>query len=46
MVDDAEREAAARAAAEVALDLCERIDRVALVCLARAGDPVVRVVCR
>jgi probable selenium-dependent hydroxylase accessory protein YqeC len=46
MVDDAGREAAARAAAEAALDLCERIDRVALVCLARAGDPVVRVVCR
>jgi probable selenium-dependent hydroxylase accessory protein YqeC len=46
MVDDAWREAAARAAAEVALDLCKRIERVALVCLARAGDPVVRIVRR
>jgi len=46
MVDDAAREAQAREAAAVALDLCERIDRVVLVCLARAGDPVVGVVRR
>jgi len=46
MVDDAAREVLAREAAAVALDLCERIDRVVLVCLARAGDPVVGVVGR
>ena len=33
-------------AAAVALDLCKRIDRVVLVCLARATDPVVGVVRR
>jgi len=46
MVDDAAREAQAREAAAVALDLCERIDRVVLVCLARTDDPVVGVVRR
>ena len=46
MVDDALREAQAREAAAVALDLCERIDRVVLVSLARTGDPVVGVVRR
>lgn len=46
MVDDAWREKAAREAAEVALELCERIDRVALVCLAQTSDPVVDVVRR
>jgi probable selenium-dependent hydroxylase accessory protein YqeC len=46
MVDDAAREAQAREAAAVALDLCERIDRVVLVCLARTTDPVVGVVRR
>jgi probable selenium-dependent hydroxylase accessory protein YqeC len=46
MVDDAAREVQAREAAAVALDLCKRIDRVVLVCLARATDPVVGVVRR
>lgn len=46
MVDDAAREAGAREAARVALDLCGRFDRVVLVCLARGGDPVVDVVRR
>ena len=46
MVDDAAREAQAREAAAVALDLCGRIDRVVLVCLARTADPVVGVVRR
>lgn len=46
MVDDAAREAAAREAAAVALDLSDRIDRVVLTCLAREGDPVVAVVRR
>ena len=46
MVDDALREAQAREAAAVALDLCERIDRVVLVSLARTGDPLVGVVRR
>lgn len=46
MVDDAEREAGAREAAEVALQLCDRFDRVALLCLARRADPVVAVVRR
>jgi probable selenium-dependent hydroxylase accessory protein YqeC len=46
MVDDAAREAGAREAAEVALRLCPRLDRVVLTCLARADDPVVGVVAR
>jgi len=46
MVDDAEREAQAREAAAVALELCERIDRIVLVCLARPGGPVVGVLRR
>jgi probable selenium-dependent hydroxylase accessory protein YqeC len=46
MVDDAGREVQARKAAEVALDLNPRIDRVVLVCLARGDDPVVGVVTR
>lgn len=46
MVDDAAREAVAREAAEVAIGLCSRIDRVVLACLARADDPVVGVVRR
>lgn len=46
MVDDAAREAQAREAAAVALDLCERIDRVVLVRLNRTDDPVVGVVRR
>lgn len=46
MVDDALRESQAREAAAVALDLCDRIDRVVLVSLARTGDPVVGVVRR
>lgn len=46
MVDDALRETQAREAAAVALDLCDRIDRVVLVSLARTGDPVVGVVRR
>ena len=46
MVDDAVREAQAREAAAMALDLCERIDRVVLLCLARTDDPVVGVVRR
>jgi len=46
MVDDATREAGAREAAEVALDLCDRFDRVVLVCLARSDAPVVGVVRR
>jgi probable selenium-dependent hydroxylase accessory protein YqeC len=46
MVDDAARENQAREAAAVALDLCERFDRVVLTCLARVDDPVVGVVCR
>jgi probable selenium-dependent hydroxylase accessory protein YqeC len=46
MVDDAAREAGAREAAEVALDLCDRFDRVALVRLARREDPIVAVVRR
>jgi probable selenium-dependent hydroxylase accessory protein YqeC len=46
MVDDALRDAQAREAAAVALDLCDRIDRVVLVSLARAADPVVGVVRR
>jgi probable selenium-dependent hydroxylase accessory protein YqeC len=46
MVDDDLREAQAREAAEVALALCSRIDRVVLACLARTGNPVVAVVQR
>jgi len=46
MVDDALREVQAREAAAVALETCARIDRVVLVSLARAGDPVVGVVRR
>lgn len=46
MVDDAAREAQAREAAAHALELCPRIDRVVLACLARADDPVVAVVRR
>ena len=46
MVDDPGREAQAREAAEHALGLCSRLDRVVLVSLARAGDPVVAVVRR
>lgn len=46
MVDDAKREAQAREAAEHALALCPRIDRVVLACLARADAPVVDVVRR
>jgi len=46
MVDDAVREAQAREAAATALELCGRIDRVVLVCLARTDDPVVGVVRR
>jgi hypothetical protein len=46
MVDDAAREAGAREAAEVALELCGSIDRVVLVSLARSDDPLVTVVRR
>jgi len=46
MVDDDVREAQAREAAEVALELCSRIDRVVLACLARTENPVVAVVQR
>ena len=46
MVDDDLREAQAREAAEVALALCSRIDRVVLACLARTENPVVAVVQR
>jgi probable selenium-dependent hydroxylase accessory protein YqeC len=46
MVDDAVRETQAREAAAVALDLCEWIDRVVLVSLARNDDPLVGVVQR
>lgn len=46
MVDDAACEAQAREAAAAALELCERIDRVVLVSLARSADPVVGVVRR
>ena len=46
MVDDARREAGAREAAAVALDLNERIDRVVLTCLARGEAPLVAVVRR
>jgi probable selenium-dependent hydroxylase accessory protein YqeC len=46
MVDDALRATQAREAAAAALDLCDRIDRVVLVSLARTGDPIVGVVRR
>jgi probable selenium-dependent hydroxylase accessory protein YqeC len=46
MVDDARREAGARAAAEAALAASSRIERVVLTCLARSGDPLVGVVRR
>jgi probable selenium-dependent hydroxylase accessory protein YqeC len=46
MVDDAAREAQARDAAAMALELSDRFDRVALVCLARPGDPLVCIVRR
>jgi probable selenium-dependent hydroxylase accessory protein YqeC len=46
MVDDAGREAQAREAARVALDLTDRFDRVILVSLAREQDPLVAVVSR
>lgn len=46
MVDDAVREAGAREAAEVALGLCDRFDRVVLVSLARSESPVIAVVRR
>jgi probable selenium-dependent hydroxylase accessory protein YqeC len=44
MVDDAARETQARAAAEIALTLTDRYDRVVLACLQRTDDPVVAVV--
>jgi probable selenium-dependent hydroxylase accessory protein YqeC len=46
MVDDALRETQALEAAASALELCDRIDRVVLVSLARTGNPVVGVVRR
>lgn len=46
MVDDDACEALAREAATVTLELCDRIDRVVLTCLARTDDPVVGVVRR
>lgn len=46
MVDDDAREALARRAAEVALSLSDRFDRVILACLARADRPLVAVVRR
>jgi probable selenium-dependent hydroxylase accessory protein YqeC len=46
MVDDARREALAREAAAVALDLNPGIEQVVLTCLQRANDPVVAVVRR
>lgn len=44
MVDDATREAQAREAAQVALALTDRYDRVVLACLQRTDEPVVAVV--
>jgi probable selenium-dependent hydroxylase accessory protein YqeC len=44
MVDDAGREKLARAAAEIALESCSRIERVVLACLARAENPLVAVI--
>jgi len=46
MVDDDAREVLARRAAEVALGLSDRFDRVILACLARADRPLVAVVRR
>jgi probable selenium-dependent hydroxylase accessory protein YqeC len=46
MVDDAGREAQAREAASVALGMCDRLERVVLLSLARSGDPLVGVVRR
>ena len=46
MVDDAAREAQARAAAAAALAATDRFDRVLLLCLAHSGDPRVAVVHR
>ena len=46
MVDDAERAAFAREAAETALRLNAAIERVVLACLNRADDPVVEVIRR
>ncbi|HSF78007.1 MAG TPA: selenium cofactor biosynthesis protein YqeC [Steroidobacteraceae bacterium] len=46
MVDDARREALAREAAAIALDLNPRIEQVVLTCLQRTDDPVVAVVRR
>ncbi len=46
MVDDAERAALARAAAEMALDLDPALERVVLACLRRHDAPVVAVVRR
>jgi len=44
MVDDSGREELARAAAEIALESSNRIERVVLACLARPGDPLVAVI--
>jgi probable selenium-dependent hydroxylase accessory protein YqeC len=44
MVDDPGREKLARAAAEIALESSNGIERVVLTCLARADDPLVAVV--
>ena len=46
MVDDAERESLARAAATMALELDPGIGQVVLACLQRSGEPVVGVVRR
>jgi probable selenium-dependent hydroxylase accessory protein YqeC len=46
MVDDAAREAQARDAALMALELSDRFDRVVLVRLSRPGDPLVCIVRR
>lgn len=46
MVDDAERETLARAAAETALGLNPAFDRVVLACLSRGSNPVVAVIRR
>ena len=46
MVDDAAREAQAREAAAMALELTDRFDLVVLVCLSGRDDPLVRVVRR
>jgi probable selenium-dependent hydroxylase accessory protein YqeC len=46
MVDNEEQEEKARAAANVAIAMTSRIDRVVLCCLRRPGQPVVAVVAR